>query len=393
MCRIACGLAGARYNKGSMKVRVDIDTKTFVRFWLVVIGFGLAMFAIYSARVALIIIGTALFLALALNTPVSRLARVLPGRSRVLGTAISYLVVVLFLAGFIFMVVPPIIDQTVKFVNTLPSLVERATTQWQGLNLLVEKYNLQGELNQTVETIKNSVSGWAGNIGTNVVNGLGPVAGFFSAAILVIVLTFLMLVEGPTWLKRLWSVYTNEETMKYHHNLLHRMYQVVNGYVTGQLTVSALDGFFAGLFVFLLSLFLNVPTNLAFPTAAIMFILSMIPMFGALIGGVLVTLLMLFNDPAAAVFFAIYFLIYQQIENNFISPTIQAKRLELSPLAILASVTVGLYVFGIVGGIISIPIAGCIRVLVEDYLERAKHQRKKSKKPLDKLVSKLQKEA
>lgn len=375
-----------------MKVRIDIDTKTFVRFWLVVIGFGLALFAIYSARVALITIGTALFLALALNAPVSRLARYLPGRSRVLSTALSYLVVVLFLAGFIFMVVPPIIDQTVKFVNTLPSLVDRTTTQWHGLNALVDKYNLQGELNQAVESTKNNVSGWASNVDSNVVSGLGSVAGFFSAAVLVIVLTFLMLVEGPSWLKRLWSVYTNEETMNYHRNLLHRMYQVVNGYVTGQLTVSALDGFFAGLFVFLLSLFLDIPTNLAFPTAAIMFILSMIPMFGALIGGVLVTLLLLFNDPAAAIFFAVYFVVYQQIENNFISPTIQAKRLELSPLAILASVTVGLYVFGIVGGIISIPIAGCIRVLVEDYLERAKKQRKKSKKPLGKLVDKLQKE-
>lgn len=379
--------------KSLMKVRIDIDTKTFVRFWLVVIGFGLAMFAIYSARMALIIIGTALFLALALNSPVSRLAKILPGRSRVLGTAISYLVVVLFLAGFIFMVVPPIIDQTVKFVNTLPSVVERATTQWQGLNALVEKYNLQAELNQTVESVKSNVSGWAGNVGPNIIGGLGSVAGFFSAAVLVIVLTFLMLVEGPMWLKRLWSVYTDEDTMQYHHNLLHRMYQVLNGYVTGQLTVSALDGFFAGIFVFLLSLFLNVPANLAFPAAAIMFILSMIPMFGALIGGILVTLLLLFNDPAAAIFFAIYFVVYQQIENNFISPTIQAKRLELSPLAILASVTIGLYVFGIIGGIISIPIAGCIRVLVEDYLARAKKQRKKSKKPLGKLVNKLQKEA
>ena len=58
-----------------MKVRLDIDTRTFVRFWLVVFGFAAAIFIIYSARTGLIILGSSLFLALALNNPVSRLAR------------------------------------------------------------------------------------------------------------------------------------------------------------------------------------------------------------------------------------------------------------------------------------------------------------------------------
>lgn len=73
-----------------MKVRIEIDTKTFVRFWLVVIGFAFAILALYSARMPLFIIGTALFLALALNGPVSWMARRLPDRSRTLSTAIAF---------------------------------------------------------------------------------------------------------------------------------------------------------------------------------------------------------------------------------------------------------------------------------------------------------------
>jgi predicted PurR-regulated permease PerM len=96
------------------------------------------------------------------------------------------------------------------------------------------------------------------------------------------------------------------------------------------------------------------------------------------------------NDLTAGIIFAAYFIIYQQIENNFISPTIQARKLELSALTVLASVTIGFYVFGLVGGIISIPIAGCVKVLLEDYLARAKKNRVKSEKPLAKLVKKLQ---
>ncbi len=112
-------------------------------------------------------------------------------------------------------------------------------------------------------------------------------------------------------------------------------------------------------------------------------------MFGATIAGILISILIAFNDVTAGVIFAAFFIIYQQIENNFISPTIQARQLELSPLTILASVTIGLYVFGLAGGIISIPIAGCIKVLLEDYLERARKNRQKSEKPLAKLVKKI----
>ena len=61
-----------------MKVKIEIDTITFVRFWLVVIGFGLAGLLIWNARTALVIIGAAAFLALALNGPVSWLANKQP---------------------------------------------------------------------------------------------------------------------------------------------------------------------------------------------------------------------------------------------------------------------------------------------------------------------------
>jgi predicted PurR-regulated permease PerM len=66
---------------------------------------------------------------------------------------------------------------------------------------------------------------------------------------------------------------------------------------------------------------------------------------------------------------------------------------ELSALAVLASVTIGLYMFGLPGGIISIPIAGCIKVLLDEYLTRAKQNRVESDKPLSKLVKKLKHES
>lgn len=372
-----------------MKVRIEIDTKTFVRFWLVVIGFALAILAIYSARTALVILGAALFLTLALNEPVTRLARHLPGRSRIGGTAIAFVAVVAVLGAFLFLVVPPIVQQTMRFVDSVPGLVESAREQSHGLNAFVEHYHLQSQVNQIVDSVKNSATGWAADFGKNAAAGIGSLIGTLTSMLLVLVLSFLMLVEGPAWVQRLWALYHDEDRMEHHRELAHKMYSVVTGYVTGQLTVSAIGAAASGLTVFVLSFFFHVPANLALPTVAITFTLSLIPMFGATIAGVIIAILLAFNDLTAAIIFIVFFFLYQQIENNFVAPTIQSRKLELSALTVLAAVTIGLYVFGLAGGIISIPIAGCLRVLLDDYLSRAKRSRRRSEKPLARIARKL----
>jgi predicted PurR-regulated permease PerM len=377
-----------------MKVRIEIDTKTFVRFWLVIFGIVAVAAIIFSARQALMILGAALFLALALNRPVSALANFLPGKSRVGGTAIAYIIVIILIGLFVSFVVPPIIEQTAKVVATVPEVIDQVQSQWQGLHKVVNHYGLENQLNQALASIKDNAAGWAANVGSNVVTSVGSLLGFITSLFLVLVLSFLMLIEAPYWLESFWGIYNDEERMKHDQGVVRKMYNIVTGYVTGQLAVSGIGAAFAGVMVFILSFLFNVPHNLALPTAAIAFLLSLIPMFGATIGGVLICLLLAFNDLTAALVFAVYFVVYQQIENNFVAPTIQSKTVDLSALAILASVTVGLYLFGIAGGIISIPIAGCAKVLLEDYLVTAKKKRKESEKPLHKLVKKLeQKEA
>ena len=362
-----------------MKVRIEIDTKTFVRFWLVVVGFFFAIIALYSARTALLILGVAAFLALALNGPVSRLAKRLPDRSRTLSTAISFTVVVAALAALIFLVVPPIVEQSAKFVDNAPAMVNAVSNQWHGLGDIIDKYHLQPQIDQAINALKSDAGRWAAAFGGNLITSLGSVMAFAAAALLTLVLTFLMLIEGPSWADRTLNLYKDKRRMQHHRKIASRMVGVVSGYVSGQLTVSSIDALCAGATVFLLSQFIHeVPANLALPTIAIAFTLSLIPMFGATIAGIIITALLAFNSIPAAIIFAIYFMIYQQIENNLISPSIQAKRIELSPLIVLAAVTIGLYTAGIFGGIISIPIAGCIKVLVEEYLASERRERKES---------------
>lgn len=377
-----------------MKVKIEIDTQTFVRFWLVVIGFGLAGLAIFNAKDGLGVVLAALLLALALNAPVHAIARRLPNKSRLLGTMAAYISVVTILGVFITLVVPPIVSQSAHFIDTVPSLIEKNQAQFSGVNRFVESHNLQPQVDKAIEDTKAKATDWLSNIGSSVITGLTSALSFAFALFLVLVMSFLMLLEGPMWLERIWKLYTDREKMRRHKQLAEKMYRVFQGYVNGQLAVSATGGILAGITVFIISLFIQeVPANLAFPSAAIAFIISLIPMFGATIAGIIITLILGLNSITAGVIFAIYFIIYQQIENNLISPQIQSRTIQLSALAVIVAVTVGTYMFGLVGGVISIPIAGCIKVLLEYYLENRSNQRHANDKTLAKLVRKVKKQS
>lgn len=384
----------ALWYTNDMNVRIDIDTRTFIRFGLVIIGFALAALAIYSALTALIILGVSFFLALALNIPVSAISKRLPGRSRVGATALAYLAVVGILIAVIMFVVPPIVQQTARFAQTAPAVVDNFTSQWGGIDHIIEEYQLRDQVDAALASIQENASTWAANVGQGVVTSIGSVFSFMVAALLALVLTFLMLIEGPAWKRRLFSLYSDQSKMIRHKRVLDRMYKVVTGYVTGQLLVSAIGAGFSALAVVILSfVFPEVPMNLAMVTIAIAFVFSLIPMFGATIAGVLISVLLAFNSIWAGVIFGIFFVVYQQIENNLISPHIQARKIDLSALVVLVAVTIGIYVFGILGGIIAIPIAGCIRVLIEEYLDSSKKQRKVRRAPLAKLAKRSQGEA
>lgn len=376
-----------------MKVKIQIDTQTFVRFWLVVIGFIFAIFAMYLASTALIIVGISGFLALALSSPVNALAKHIPGRSRLLATAISFLAIVALLTVFVFYVVPPITQQTVKLVEQTPAMVDGLSSQWEGVGKFVERYGLQNDVDAAAGSMRESISQWASSAGRVVVDGIGSLLAAIAALFLVLVLTFLMVVEGPQWVNRLWKLYSDPQKMKLHKNLAERMHRVVSGYVVGQLSVAGIGAIISGMVVYVMSFIFDPGlASLALPTIAITFIFALIPMFGSTIAGILVSLLLIVNSVPAAIIFAVFFILYQQVENNFISPAIQSRYLDLSPLTVLVAITIGLYLFGLLGGIISIPIAGCIKVLIEEYLAHKKHEQKQQS-TITKISKKLQGEA
>ena len=115
-----------RHQDCPSEVSLTISTQSFFRLAAMIISTVHLLLAVRKASHALLLLFTAFFLALALNGPVSWLGAHLPGRgrgSRKLATAVSFLIVVILLGGFIASTVPPVIRQTESFINAAPHLI------------------------------------------------------------------------------------------------------------------------------------------------------------------------------------------------------------------------------------------------------------------------------
>lgn len=358
-----------------MKVRVDIETKTFIKLALVTLAFAVGVFAVIKARQPLILIGLSLFLALALNPPVSAITKRLPGRSRIGATAIAYVLVLSFLGGLTVMVAPPVIEQTAKFARGVPAVIDEISSRQYIVQDFIDRYDLNEAYDNAVDNAKSRAAGFAASMGNWVVDGAGSLLNGIVSLLIVVVLAFLMLIEGPTWMRLIWGLYKDQQLLERHRKVVYQMYRVVTGFVNGQMLIALIAGLSTLVSIVILAMIFDFQPSIAVPLAVIVAITGFIPMIGATLGGILVSIVLLFNSLPATVIFLIFFIIYQQVENNFISPLIQSKIVDLSALMVLSAVLIGVSVFGLIGGIISIPIAGCIRVLLIDYLEHNEKRR------------------
>lgn len=341
-------------------VVVDVTNQTVLRVIGLVVAAVILIAAVRTAAHALTLIFIAFFLALALNAPVHWLAQRLPGKrkgSRSLATAISFLVIVLVVSGFLASIVPPLVKQTNSFVRAVPGLVRDLKSENSDLGKLVHRYDLEDQVQKFSDELGDRLKSSAGAA----VSTAGKVGSSVFSVLTVLVLTFMMLIEGPRWLRLFKDILPDE-----HHDRADRlalgMYKVVKGYVNGQVILAAL----AAILIFPVMLILGI----SYPVAlvVVVFICGLIPMVGHTIGAVFVTLVALFTSPLAAAIILGYYFLYQQIENYVVQPRIQSNSTNMSPLLVFMSVVVGVSFGGILGGLVAIPVAGCIRIIVLDYL-------------------------
>src|SRR3954453_23826797 len=158
-------------------------------------------------------------------------------------------------------------------------------------------------------------------------------------------MTFFMILEGPTWLDRFYSLLPPDAEPRW-RSVGQRVAQTVSGYVTGNLLISGV----AGASTSLVLAITGVPYALAL--GLVVAVLDLIPLAGATLAGILiVTVAALANGLTAAIVVGVFFVVYQQLENHLLQPLVYGRTVELSPLAVLISVLIGAEVAGVLGAL------------------------------------------
>ena len=350
------------------EVKLSVSTGTFVRFWLVILGFIVLAGAIWIARSPLVMLAISFFLALVLNRPVSFLARHLPGKSRSIAILIAYLIVAAMIGVLLVTIVPIFVRQISSFIADIPGMIDTLRDNSGWFSDLLAHYNLTDQFNDWIANMQREFSNVASTMGTTLISVMSNIFSVIGNLFLITFATFFMLLEAPDWEEKFWRLlYRNPERRKHHKAVARKMYDVVSGYVTGQATVGLISATFTAILVAILATVFDFDMSLVWPAWITIFLVVFIPMFGAVIGGAIVTLLLLVYSLPAALAYVVIFTLEQQIENNVIQPRIQSKHMEISALVVLIAMTLGLQVGGILGALVAIPVAGCVIVLARDF--------------------------
>lgn len=346
------------------EIAVTVSVSTFAKLILMVVVTLVLLTAVRRAGHALVLVFGAFFLALALNAPVNWVGQHLPGKrrgSRSVATSLSFLIVVLLLGGFIASIVPPLVKQTENFVSAAPHLVQDLKNENSGAGRIVQHYHLQNQVNNVSDQLSSRFK----NIGGSAFSTVQRIGSSIFALLTILVLTFMMLVEGPEIIE-FFRELLPKKRLDLADRLSFDMYRVIKGYVNGQVALAGIASVL--IFPALLILHISYPVALL----VVIFICGLIPMVGHTLGAIIITLVALSQSLSAAVIILAYYILYQQLENYLVQPRIQANTTNMSPLLVFLSVVIGVSYGGLFGGLVAIPVAGCIRIGVLEYL-RSKH--------------------
>jgi predicted PurR-regulated permease PerM len=141
--------------------------------------------------------------------------------------------------------------------------------------------------------------------------------------------------------------------------ILERTTGRIGGYVTGNAVVSLIAGGAA----FVALLLIGVPYALAL--AVWVALTDLIPTVGALLGAALVCIVAAFAGLPELAATAVFFVVYQQVENYMIAPRVMRRAIEIPPAAVIVAVLVGGTLAGFFGALLALPIAATIQVVFE----------------------------
>jgi len=345
-----------------LQVETIITSSTvrqIIRNVLVVLAVLGSIYLIYLLRKPLGWLVVATFLAVALSGPVNLLHRFM---NRGAAIALTYLGVLLLPVLLALIVVPPFVNQGTDLVEDIPEYardLEKFVQENKTLRELDEKYDVISKLQERAEELPARI-GDAASLLSDL--GLGLVNSGF-ALFNILILSIFLVGSGPRWAARIVQLQPEHRRDRLDRTL-RRIADAVGNYMGGAL----LQATVAAVLTYIVLTILGVP--FAAPLAVIVGAFDLIPLIGATIGAVLVTVVTLFTDfPTATLVWVLWSILYQQIENNVIQPQIQRRAVDVHPFVVIMAVLCGSTLFGVLGALLAIPVAAAIQIAVLEFLQ------------------------
>ena len=323
-----------------------------------------ALFLIWQLRTFVSWFVAALFLAAVLNPLVNWFQRRHRLIKRPLAIGLTYvglLVALLLIVGIFLPVIVDQINSLIKFIGGVqnapggPQDYIKGLFHHNGLDSLYQKLsaqagNIQGQVQDLAKSVLSSTPA--------VISGIG---GFVAALATVLTLTFFLILGSERYLNVGVGLFS-ETHRPFVRRLLTQSGEAVTGFVTGNLSISAI----CGVSTFIVLLVLGMPYAAAL--ALLVAVLDLVPLVGATLGGALLVIVGLFVEPWKAVVLLIFILVYQQVESSVLQPLVYSRAVHLNGLVILIAVLVGGMLLGIPGALLAVPVAEIIRIVVTDLL-------------------------
>ena len=305
--------------------------------------------AFLQARSVLVLIAVALFLAIGLSPIVEWLID--RGMRRGVAVGIVFLGVIAAFVGFGFAVLPPVIEQSNAFVKALPDYLSdlrrnptiRQFDQDYGVIDRAQTYVTSGDLGQRM-------FGGIVGVGRVVLNAV------FSALSLLI-MTLYFLAALPSMKRqayRLVPASRRERVTLLSDEVINR----IGGFISGALTVAFVAGFTSYVFLLIIGL----PYALAL--ALFVALLDLVPLIGATIAAVVVSLLGFTESLVVGISCVIFYVAYQQFENYVVYPRVMRRAVDVPAPVTVVAVLLGGALLGVVGALLAIPVAAAVLLVL-----------------------------
>ena len=332
--------------------RPEVEASISIRTILLVAATVAVAWALASVTDVLLMIFVSLFSVAVLLPVVNAMERRL-GWSRALCSTVLVLGTVIVIGAVVLVVVQAISDAVRGLADDLPQIVDEV--RHSDLGNLVNGSDWLDTLRENASDITGGVGTASGGVAQVGVSAFGAVTLFFST----LFLTLFGLIDEPRVRGWTGSLLYRDKRERY-LRVTDRIVQTTSRYMLGNLSISVICATVYGVTAAILGL----PYPLAL--ALIAGFLDLIPNIGALIAGIIIGIVALSVSLEALIVFAIVMLVYQQVENYILQPTIIGKAAQVSGFTVLASVLAFGALFGFIGAIIGVPIAAAIQIVVDE---------------------------